>query len=123
MLESSKLDTVVTFDFPENSPEFKLTFSRLSYGEESFIYEAAFKEKGISAAGANEAFVMAFAGALFRALQSKLKGWEHPSFTFNDDNRKLFFDSLDFTQRQQLVSAYQSAVTKLREAALGNVPM
>lgn len=122
MKSAGKGSSTIEFDFPADSPEFKLKFERLAVGENKFFQEKAMMRAYAEGGGSSSALVLSFSLELARALENKLIGWEHKELEFNAENKKRFFDALGVVESQHLAISYQEAEARELERAEGNEP-
>lgn len=125
MMATKKLSSSVEIDFPQAEPSFKLKIGRLSIGEEAFLQETALTNSEVAKAGDRGlvTFGRIYGQMLLGKIKEKLLDWESSDYPFSQENKDIFFDSLNRDQRTELVNLYQNKLRDDREAAMGNGSM
>ena len=123
MLANQKLGATIRFSYPEENPEFVFEVQRMALGERAFMEEDVLLSNEVQQDGKfNQVqFGKLLGRKMFDKFKEKLRGWEHKSFEYNEENKKLFYDSLSLENRQQIVGAYGRKLNEEFKEAEGNV--
>lgn len=110
-----KLDSHVIVEFPVESPEFKLKFHHFTPAELGFIAEESMLRGSANGKVDQTKTAILFGRLFLEKLKEKLVGWECEALEFTKENKKVFFDSLDYAKKQELIELYNEAVEGIKK--------